>query len=158
MSTSIYSSTGCTCVKENEILDFSIVRQGKQCQSSNLKSIWWHASELVQPQVLVTCERETLDFCSVTKVGFHNCLIIIDLLTATLVNMGHDLFSKPRSLFSFAVIRCKCRSQVSLSEITTPRTFSLCTRSKLSIKKTNKTVPSRLPWGTSDETWDRYLH
>ena len=119
-------------------------------QSSNLKSISWHASELVQPQVLVT-------FCSVTKVGFHNCSII-DLLTATLVNMGHDLFSKPRSLFAFAVIRCKCRSQVSFSEITTPRSFSSCTRSKLSIKRTNKTGPSRLPWGTSDETWDRYLH
>ena len=128
-------------------------------QSSNLKSIWWHASELVQPQVLVTSERETRgDFCSVTKVGFHNRLIIIDLLTATLVNMGHDLFSKPRSLFAFAVIRCKCRSQVSLSEITTPRSFSSCTPRNFSIKRTNKTGLSRLPWGTSDETWDRYLH
>ena len=128
-------------------------------QSSNLKSIWWHASELVQPQVLVPSERETRDFCSVTQVGFHNCLIIIETFFLPLkLNMGHDLFRKPRSLFAFAVIRCKCRSQVSLSEITTPRSFSSCTRSKLSIKRTNKTGPSRLPWGTSDETWDRYLH
>ena len=68
-----------------------------------------------------------------------------DFLTATLVNMGHDLFGKSRSLFTFAVIGCKCRSQVSLSEITTPRSFSTYTRSKLSIERTNKTGQSRLP-------------
>ena len=58
-----------------------------------------------------------------------------DFLTATLVNMGHDLFSKPRSLFAFAVIRCKCRSQVSLSEITIPRSFSSC-RAVASMRRT----------------------
>ena len=80
-----------------------------------------------------------------------------DFLTATLVNMGPDVLSKASRLFTFAVIRWKCRSQVSLSEILVHPGPSPHTHSNFSIKRTSRTGPSRLPWGTSDVTWGRLL-